>query len=354
MKVIDKVSPKKLKELDWKRKMSLSEIARLYNCSSTTICQRLKEYGIKVRSNSEAHRGYYKINIPKGKLKNLYFHRKMSSPEIAKKFNCSPAFIRGKLREYRIPIRSHYEAHLLCNKPWYIRYDFNGNPEEKAYLIGFSYGDLHTELASPRSIKISMHSSKINQVKLFELLFSKYGHVWKGEPDKIQAISMHCYLNNAFSYLLNKKDLIPGWILENKKYFAAFLAGYTDAEGTFCIYNGKDGNFSIRSQDKNILSQIRNKLIELGILCRPPHLVRKKGTRDIRGTISNENIYGLWTYRKDALLKLIDLLNPYLKHADKRRRMEIVKNNVLERNKKYNNQPDRRFYKLYLEEVIKI
>jgi len=27
---------------------------------------------------------------------------------------------------------------------------------------------------------------------------------------------------------------------------------------------------------------------------------------------------------------------------------------VLERNKKYNNQPDRRFYKLYLEEGINI
>jgi len=51
---------------------------------------------------------------------------------------------------------------------------------------------------------------------------------------------------------------------------------------------------------------------------------------------------------------LIDLINPYLKHAERRKGMEIVKNNVLERNKKYNNRQDRRYYKLYLEEGVKI
>jgi hypothetical protein len=206
-----------------------------------------------------------------------------------------------------------------------------------------------------------MGSTKSAQIKLFENLFFRYGHIRKGKrvwKSKFGAyyreVRVQCYLNNTFEFLLDKKDLIEPWILNNTKYFAAFLAGYTDAEGTFCIYNGRDGNFSIRSQDKNILHQIRNKLIELGILCRPPQIAREKGTKDIRGTISNEDILGLWVYRKDALLKLIDLLDPYLKHTDKRKRMIIVKNNVIERNRKYNNQPDRRFYKLYLEEGVKI
>lgn len=59
-------------------------------------------------------------------------------------------------------------------------------------------------------------------------------------------------------------------------------------------------------------------------------------------------------HRKNAILKLISLINPYLKHAEKRKSMEIVKNNVLKRNEMYNNQRDRRYYKLYLEEGIKI
>lgn len=208
-----------------------------------------------------------------------------------------------------------------------------------------------------RTIAVEMSSSKKAQLELFEKLFSKYGHTWEGKMRIVKgkkAFPLCCYLNNTFNFLIKKKDLIEPWILRNKNYFAAFLAGYSDAGGSFCIYNKRDGNFSVRSQDKNILHQIRAKLIELGILCRPPQIARKKGTRDIRGTISNENIFGLWIYRKDALLKLIALLNPYLKHADKRRSMEIVKNNVFERNKKYNNQQDRKFYKLYLEEGVKI
>ena len=59
-------------------------------------------------------------------------------------------------------------------------------------------------------------------------------------------------------------------------------------------------------------------------------------------------------HRKVALLKLIDLLNPYLKHADKRKRMQVVKNNILERDKRYNNRQDTIWYKLYLKEGIKI
>jgi len=83
-------------------------------------------------------------------------------------------------------------------------------------------------------------------------------------------------------------------------------------------------------------------------------LARKEGTKDIKGTISNKDIWGMWVYRKDALLKLIELISPYLRHADKEKSMKIVKNNVLKRNKMYNNQQDRKYYKLYLEEGIKI
>ena len=361
MKLINRISPEKLRELYWKREMSSPEIAKIFYCTPEYIRELLRKYKIKIRTKSAALRLFYNIVIPEKELRNLYLKRKLSSAEIAKKFNCSPVFVRERLKEHRVPIRSHYEAHLLCNQPKYPRRDFSGGLEEKAYLIGFRKGDLYATQARPRTIITSMSSTKSAQIKLFENLFSKYGHIWRGKRiwkskfgTYYRETVVQCYFNNTFEFLLDKKDLIEPWILKSRNYFAAFLAGYSDAEGSFCIYNKTDGNFSIRSQDKNILRQIRDKLIDLGILCRPPQIARRKGTRDIRGTISNENIWGLWIYRKDALLKLIDLLNPYSKHADKRKSMEIVKNNVLERNKKYNNQPDRRFYKLYLTEGVKI
>ena len=69
------------------------------------------------------------------------------------------------------------------------------------------------------------------------------------------------------------------------------MAGYADAEGSFCFCGG-NGVFNLRSQDKNILHQIRAKLIKLGILLRPAQLARKEGTRDITGMISNKDIWG--------------------------------------------------------------
>ena len=118
-----------------------------------------------------------------------------------------------------------------------------------------------------------------------------------------------------------------------------------------------NGVFEIRSEDKNILWQIRDKLVKLEILLRLPQIVREKGTAiNILGTmrISNQDCWGIFIHRKDALLKLIDLINPYLKHAEKRKSMKIVKNNVTERNRKFNNQQDRRYYKLYLKEGVRI
>jgi hypothetical protein len=357
MRLIGKLSTKKLKELYWRQKMSSPEIAKVYNSTPEYVRLLLRKYKIRIRTKSEANRLFFKIVVPKKELREFYLKKKLSSPKIAKKFGCSPGLIRSRLRDYKIPLRSIQEALPLSNTPKYPRHNFSEDLEEKAYLIGFRRGDLHAYQASPRTILVFMSSSKKAQHELFENLFLKYGHIWQGRtkaPDGTREISRCCYLDNTFAFLVAKKDLIEPWILRNKKYFAAFLAGYSDAEGSFCIYNRKDGNFSIRSQDKNILQQIRAKLIKLGILCRPPQIARRKGTKDIRGTISNENIWGLWIYRKDALLKLVELINPYSKHADKRRGMEIVKNNVLERNKRYNNQQDRKYYKLYLEEGIKI
>lgn len=347
------ISEKELKKLYSEREISSPEIAKIYHCAPGTIRNLLKKYGIRVRTKSEARRLFYDINISKKELKKLYLEKKISSPEIAKRFKCSPALIRDRLKEYKISIRSLQEALPLSNKPRYPQKDFNGNLEEKAYLIGFRLGDLHAKASSKNSssIYINVASTKPELIKIVEQSFSPYGHVWQSEPDKIGIVYIRTSLNRTFNFLLPKKDLIEPWILRNKKYFAAFLAGYTDAEGTFCLCGG-DAVFSIRSQDKNILHQIQNKLTEQRIFLRPPQIARRKGTRDIRGTISNENIWAIFMHRKDAILKLIDLINPYLKHADKRKRMKMVKNNIIWRNKKYNRHQTSKWDKLYLKDNI--
>jgi len=350
-----KITPNQLRKLYKTKKLSSPEIAKIYHCDPKSIRELLRKYKIKVRTKSEARKLFFNINIPKKELKKLYLKEKLSSPKIAEKYNCSAEFIRNKLREYKIPIRSIQEALPLSNKPIYPRYNFNGNLEEKAYLIGLRKGDLHIYSINEKNSTIvaSTNSTKLEMIDLLTKTFTPYGHTWKGKPAKNKAICFRCYLNKTFSFLLGKEDKIESWILKNKRCFAAFLAGYTDSEGTFCLCSN-NAVFSIRSQDKNILHQTRNKLVKLGIFLRPPQMVRGKGTEDIRGTISNKDIWGLWIHRKDALLKLFDLLNPYLRHKDKQSRVKILKENISQRNKKYKNKQDTKWYREYAKEGIPI
>jgi intein-encoded DNA endonuclease-like protein len=354
MRLINKISSKKLKELYWAQKISSPQIAKIYKCDPRNIRNLLRKYKIKLRTKSEARKLLFNISIPKKDLKKLYLKKKLSSPEIAREFNCSPGFVRNKLREYKIPLRSIQEALPLSNKSKYPQYDFNGSSKEKSYLIGLRLGDLYVKTYSNNSqtIFISTNSTKSELIQIIEDSFSSYGHIWKSKkPAKNNALCIRCSLNRSFKFLLPKRDLIEPWILKNKSCFAAFLAGYTDAEGTFCLCRG-DAVFSIRSQDKNILHQIQAELIKLGILLRPPQIARKEGTKDIRGIVSNKDIWAIYMHRKDALLKLIDLLNPYLKHADKQKRIDTLKNNIRLRNKKYNRLCRSKWDKLYLKEKI--
>ncbi len=348
------ITKEKLRKLYIDKKLSSPIIGKIYKQRPEYIRWLLRKYKIPIRTKSEARQLLFNINIPKKELKELYLNKKLSSADIAKKFNYSPSYIRNELRKNNIPIRLTRKAVALANKSHYPQKNFSGNSEEKAYLIGLRLGDLHIHTRSKISYTIFVHtnSTKLEFIQLVESTFSSYGHIWKSKPAKNKAICIRCSLNRSFNFLLPKKDLIEPWILENKNYFAAFSAGYIDAEGTFCLCGG-DAVFGIKSQDKNIIYQIRTKLINLGILLRPPLLVRKRGTKDINGTISNKDIYGIWVHRKDAILRLIDLISPYLRHADKIRRIKILKDNIRERNIKYNNKKDVRWYKTYSKKELR-
>ena len=342
------ITKKELKRLYVNEKLSSPEIGEIYKKSPGYIRYLLRKHKIPIRTVSEAKRLLLNISIPKKQLKELYIDRKLSACNIAKKINCSPGFVRNELRKNNIPTRSIQEALALVHKSHYPQNNFSNNLIEKTYLIGLRIGDLHIRSTSKISSTIFVHtnSTKLEFIELIESLFSPYGHMWRSKKDKNGAICIRSSLNRSFDFLLPKKDLIESWILKNKNYFAAFLAGYIDAEGTFCLCGG-DAVFSVKSQEKNIIHQIRTRLIGLGILLRPPLLVRKKGTKDINGVLCNKNVYGIAIHRKDAILRLINLVSPYIKHPDKIRRIKIVENNIKERNMKYNNRKDAKWYKSY-------
>ena len=53
------------------------------------------------------------IVISRGVLRGLYLHKKLSSSQIAGIYNCTSCCIRYKLRKFKIPIRSMSEAMLV-------------------------------------------------------------------------------------------------------------------------------------------------------------------------------------------------------------------------------------------------
>lgn len=263
------------------------------------------------------------IKLDKKQLEKLYLVEKRGSYEVAKILKCSASHVRDSLREYSIKSRSVQEAKALT-KPRHKRHDFNGNLKEKAYLIGFRIGDLHVSKTHPNSptIRVGTNTTKQEQLRLIRKLFSPYGYVKEYPRDKNGAVLIRSFVNNTFDFLLKKEDAIEPWILKNNNLLAYFVAGYTDAEGTFCISSGRSPVFSIKSQDKKVLFGIHEFLDRLGLKSSAPYLTRKAGSF-YQGVVSNKDVYGLFLYKRSYLKLLITKLLPLLRH--KKRRKDALK-----------------------------
>lgn len=98
--------------------ISSEELAKEYGCSSPTIRTRLRNNGIKMRTNSEAQTGlrtgenhHNYIDIPIEEICEDYING-MSRDKLAKKYNCSRAAIDKRLHDSGIKIRSHTESQI--------------------------------------------------------------------------------------------------------------------------------------------------------------------------------------------------------------------------------------------------
>lgn len=324
------ISKRKLKNLYKKKKLTTYEIADIYNCCQGTIWKKLEEYGIKRLPN-----GRRSFVIYRSKLKELYIKQRLSSRKIAKIYGCAYSTIDYKIREYGFPVKTLAAAHITT-----LRKNFDGNKTDRAYLIGFAMGDLRTRKKFPNSetINVDCGSTKKEQINLILRLFKPYGRVWISKPNKREATQIECSLNDSFNFLLKKRLLIDSWILKNKRYFWAFLAGFTDAEG--CISIDRQHNqayYSLGNYNKLILNQIRNYLIQNGISCSKLSESKIRGKSCFDKYFHNQNYWQLRIYSKNSLLTLFDLISPYLKHFAKIRSIQRARQNIRLRNKKYGN-----------------
>jgi len=102
--MINELTKEILEELYIKKGKSTHEIARILRCSSETIANRCREYGIKLKGQ-----GQRRIKIDKAVLMRLYVSEDKSIAEITKILGCSYSKVRSCCLEYGIQLRTQHK-----------------------------------------------------------------------------------------------------------------------------------------------------------------------------------------------------------------------------------------------------
>jgi len=271
------------------------------------------------------------LNLTRESLEELYINKRLSTWKIAEILGCARSTVYAKAISFKIPVRTRAESHII-----YPRKDFSGDLIEKAYLIGFRIGDLRVRkfYKNSETIKLDCASTKAEQINLIKNLFFNYGRVWISKPNKHGAIQIECFLNTTFNFLLSKEP--AKLILRSKKYFFAFLAGFTDAEGSIFISRKQNqAAYALGNYNLPLLKAIKTYLNKHSIKTPKLGYSKRQGLLASHGYRYNHDYWTLTISRKKDLIKLFDLLSPNLKHKNRIKQMKKAIKNIEERNRLY-------------------
>lgn len=258
------------------------------------------------------------------RLRLLYWENGLSLREIAEKLGESHSTVYRWMKEYGIPLR---ESTCPIKYP---KMPFSEDDVEKNYLLGLSAGDLSVK-RHYRQIMVTVATTHSAMIKLVHEVFGKYGHVGSYPVfiPKIRVYEWHVYtyLDKSFEFLLEKVQTIPREALEKEVCFLAFLAGYTDAEGSLIINRDRGTarfTYFIGSEDSGILSHVAERLVDMGYhpLLR---LDKEKGKKIVSSLGASELRKHLWTLklcRKDEVLRLIQSLP--IRHDERLRKRKLM------------------------------
>ncbi len=275
--------------------------------------------------------GQKPADLPEDILRRLYFEEKLTQEAIAKELGCSQGAVYRRMKKHGIPARTTAEAHLILNGS--LRRDFDGDLCAKAYLLGFCKGDVHPWIRGKKAetIRLMSATTKPEQIELFQKLFAPYGRVYISKPDTRGAIHMAAHVNMSMSFLLDREDNIPDWVLADEDVFFAFFAGYSDAEAHIGVHNAY-AVFKLDTYDKNILAESYRMLRKVGITAPAPFICARQGQRTKQGHVYRRDMWRLQVGAKTALLLLFERMSPYLKHSKRVQDMQAAIQNIKDRN----------------------
>ena len=254
-----------------------------------------------------------RVEIPKDELLRLYYKENKSKYKIGKIYNCSFKTVLNRMRDYGM---TPVSRSVIQSK--YKKFDFSGDKQEKAYIIGFRIGDLNVYKTTARSevVIVRCHTTVNDQLLVMENIFGQYGQISCAINKKTKSYAINCFLNSSFNFLVKKEDKVESWIDNDGKYSAAFAAGYVDAEGNIGIYDGR-ARFKIDSYDKNIISWYFKWFKRNDINCPHPKKIGCQGQvyNKENGYKYNKDLWRIRVSDKQSLRKLLIILKPYLRHA---------------------------------------
>jgi hypothetical protein len=268
-------------------------------------------------------KGKRRQDITKVLLENLYLKKKLSMYKIAGILNTTYRTIWKKLKKFDIKTRTISEANTK-----YPKLQFSKKLLEKAYLVGLRTGDISAK-RNHKQIMVYTSTTHPAQFEMFKKSFEKYTHriyVYSGTtPKGTKAWKISCNVHHSFDFLIPKLAKLPEWILNDKKLFYSFLAGYSDCEGNWDIGKQSESKkmrirFRIKSGDKIILQQIQQKLIELNFR------VRYSLERKAIDYGYNKDMYCLELLHKTDVMRLSNILLFLSKHSEKIWKMHFILN----------------------------
>ncbi|PIP29929.1 hypothetical protein COU12_01800 [Candidatus Jorgensenbacteria bacterium CG10_big_fil_rev_8_21_14_0_10_54_38] len=265
-------------------------------------------------------------------LQDLYVQKKLSTWTIERLTGFSRSTAYARLKKCGIVPRDLATAHIK-----YPRDSYKGDDCDRAYLLGFTIGDLRVRRHGgerSKTISIGCASTKPAQIKLIKSLFSPYGRVWVGQRNREGKIFVEAFVDLSFGFLLTDERLKINWVFSKNEHFLSFLAGFTDAEGSVFISRNQ-AFVSWGNYNHELLSRIKSNLEKLGIQVGSVVSDHLQGYKDKDGYVRSADYHHLTCGRKKSVQMILTALQPLMRHTDKKRALSEALKNITIRNKQF-------------------
>jgi hypothetical protein len=245
------------------------------------------------------------------RFEGLYVNKRFPMERISEILGVSISTVFKWLYFFNIPIRRYK----------YKKYDFSGNPKEKAYILGLVAGDI-CAYKHYRQIVAELTTTHPAMMNLFHSVFKEYSTPTKrvkynkitGRYERVGYV----LLNNSFEFMLSKNFDI------DNEYFYYFLAGFFDSEGCIHVYNNHGyigASILMYNSNKKLLEIIKKRLEKDGF---HPKFYRffKKGEKTTNNYIRGND---LWTVAMYTIKEILTLMSRMpIKHKEKIDKIKIV------------------------------